>query len=137
MFLAADHLIEKVALFNKAIKKVYRELNKKIAYKEVLKSLKKRDKSDKERKHGPLKKTKDSILAKVLTHILHGRTKTVLNALKDAPELIMTSQENELNKFLVKFREEFLQGVSALSWEGFSSSRSWGSDRQQRRRVPL
>ena len=29
---------------------------------EVLKSLKKRDKSDKNRKYGPLKKTKDSIL---------------------------------------------------------------------------
>jgi cytidylate kinase len=40
----------------------YKELNKKITYKEVLKSLRKRDKSDKERKYGPLKKTKDSIL---------------------------------------------------------------------------
>ncbi len=40
----------------------YKELNKKITYHEVLKSLRKRDKSDKERKYGPLKKTKDSIL---------------------------------------------------------------------------
>ncbi len=40
----------------------YKQLNKKITYNEVLKSLKKRDKSDKERKYGPLKKTKDSIL---------------------------------------------------------------------------
>ena len=40
----------------------YKELNKKITYKEVLKSLRNRDKSDKERKYGPLKKTKDSIL---------------------------------------------------------------------------
>ncbi len=40
----------------------YKSLNKKITYNEVLKSLKNRDKSDKERKHGPLKKTKDSIL---------------------------------------------------------------------------
>ena len=40
----------------------YKELNKKITYNEVLKSLRKRDKSDKERKYGPLKKTKDSIL---------------------------------------------------------------------------
>ena len=40
----------------------YKELNKKISYKEVLKSLRIRDKSDKERKYGPLKKTKDSIL---------------------------------------------------------------------------
>ena len=40
----------------------YKKLNKKITYKEVLKSLKNRDKSDKERKHSPLKKTKDSIL---------------------------------------------------------------------------
>ena len=40
----------------------FKELNKKITYKEVLKSLRIRDKSDKERKYGPLKKTKDSIL---------------------------------------------------------------------------
>ena len=40
----------------------YKELTKKITYNEVLKSLRKRDKSDKERKYGPLKKTKDSIL---------------------------------------------------------------------------
>tara|TARA_A100001011_G_scaffold358901_1_gene404988 strand:- start:2538 stop:3191 length:654 start_codon:yes stop_codon:yes gene_type:complete len=40
----------------------YKKLNKKITYNEVLKSLKIRDKSDKERKYGPLKKTKDSIL---------------------------------------------------------------------------
>ncbi len=40
----------------------FRKLNKKITYKMVLKSLKNRDKSDKERKYGPLKKTKDSIL---------------------------------------------------------------------------
>ena len=40
----------------------YKSLNKKIAYKEVLKSLRIRDKLDKERKYGPLKKTKDSIL---------------------------------------------------------------------------
>ena len=42
--------------------KEYKNLNKKITYKEVLKSLRNRDKSDKERKYGPLKKTKDSIL---------------------------------------------------------------------------
>ncbi len=40
----------------------YKKLNKNITYDEVLKSLKIRDKSDKERKYGPLKKTKDSIL---------------------------------------------------------------------------
>ena len=40
----------------------YKSLKKKITYKEVLKSLRIRDKSDKERKYGPLKKTKDSIL---------------------------------------------------------------------------
>ena len=40
----------------------YKQLNKKITYNEVLKSLRKRDKSDKERKYGPLKKTKDSNL---------------------------------------------------------------------------
>ena len=40
----------------------YKNLNKKITYKEVLKTLKNRDKSDKERKYGPLKKTKDSVL---------------------------------------------------------------------------
>ena len=37
-------------------------LNKKITYKEVLKSIKIRDKSDYNRKFSPLKKTKDSIL---------------------------------------------------------------------------
>ena len=42
--------------------KEYKSLKKKITFKEVLKSLKNRDKSDRQRKHGPLKKTKDSIL---------------------------------------------------------------------------
>ena len=42
--------------------KEYKNLNKKITYSEVYKSLRNRDKSDKERKYGPLKKTKDSIL---------------------------------------------------------------------------
>ena len=40
----------------------YKKLNKKITYMEVYKSLKNRDESDKNRKYGPLKKTKDSIL---------------------------------------------------------------------------
>ena len=40
----------------------YKKLNIKITYHEVLKSLRNRDKSDKQRKYGPLKKTKDSIL---------------------------------------------------------------------------
>ena len=40
----------------------YKKLNKKISFKDVFKSLKIRDKSDKERKFGPLKKTKESIL---------------------------------------------------------------------------
>ena len=46
-------------------KRRYKELKalkKNIDLKEVLKSIKKRDKSDKNRKFGPLKKTKDSIL---------------------------------------------------------------------------
>ena len=38
------------------------KLNQKIPYNEVLKSIKKRDKSDYNRKISPLKKTKDSIL---------------------------------------------------------------------------
>ena len=42
--------------------KEYKALNKKITFKEVLKSLRNRDKSDRERKYGPLKKTSDSIL---------------------------------------------------------------------------
>ena len=42
--------------------KLHRNLKKKITYREVLKTLRIRDKSDKQRKHGPLKKTKDSIL---------------------------------------------------------------------------
>ncbi len=39
-----------------------KDLNKRINYKEVLKNIKKRDKSDYNRKISPLKKTKDSIL---------------------------------------------------------------------------
>ena len=42
--------------------KELRNLNKKITYTEVLKSIKKRDKSDLNRKISPLKKTKDSML---------------------------------------------------------------------------
>ncbi len=42
--------------------KEYKSLNKKISYNEVLKSIKKRDKSDIRRKYGKLKRTKDSIL---------------------------------------------------------------------------
>tara|TARA_Y100000591_G_scaffold269978_1_gene244702 strand:- start:2048 stop:2701 length:654 start_codon:yes stop_codon:yes gene_type:complete len=42
--------------------KELKALKKNIGFKEVLKSIKKRDKSDKNRKFGPLKKTKDSIL---------------------------------------------------------------------------
>ncbi len=42
--------------------KELKRLNKKINYKEVLKSIKKRDKNDYNRKISPLKKTKDSIL---------------------------------------------------------------------------
>ena len=38
------------------------KLNKKVSYTEVLKSIKKRDKSDFNRKISPLKKTKDSLL---------------------------------------------------------------------------
>ena len=42
--------------------KELKKLNKKISYKEVLKSIKNRDKSDLNRKISPLKKTKDSLL---------------------------------------------------------------------------
>ena len=42
--------------------KELKNLNKKISLKKVYKSLKNRDKSDRERTHSPLKKTKDSIL---------------------------------------------------------------------------
>ena len=38
------------------------KLNQKMSYKEVLKTIKKRDKSDYNRRISPLKKTKDSIL---------------------------------------------------------------------------
>jgi len=40
----------------------YKSLKKQISYNKVLKSIKKRDKLDRTRKYGPLKKTKDSIL---------------------------------------------------------------------------
>ncbi len=42
--------------------KELRSMNKKITYEEVLKSIKKRDKNDKNRKVSPLKKTRDSLL---------------------------------------------------------------------------
>ena len=42
--------------------KELKKLKKKISYEEVLKSIKKRDKSDYNRKTSPLKKTKDSVL---------------------------------------------------------------------------
>jgi len=42
--------------------KEYKNQKKKISLNEVLKSLRNRDKSDRERKYSPLKKTKDSIL---------------------------------------------------------------------------
>ena len=42
--------------------KEYLNQKKNITFKDVLKSLKNRDKSDRTRKYGPLKKTKDSIL---------------------------------------------------------------------------
>jgi len=43
-------------------------LNKKISFNEVLKSIKKRDKSDYNRKTSPLKKTKDSVLINTSKH---------------------------------------------------------------------
>ena len=42
--------------------KEYKNLKRKVTFKEVLKSLRNRDKSDRQRKYGALKKTKDSIL---------------------------------------------------------------------------
>ena len=42
--------------------KEYKNLNKSISFNNVIKSIKKRDKLDRTRKYGPLKKTKDSIL---------------------------------------------------------------------------
>ena len=42
--------------------KEYKNLNKKISYNEVLKSIKNRDKADIQRKYSKLKKTKDSTL---------------------------------------------------------------------------
>ena len=48
--------------------KELKRLNKKILFKEVLKSIKKRDKSDYNRKISPLKKTKDSVLINTTKH---------------------------------------------------------------------
>ena len=48
--------------------KELKNLNKNITYKEVLKSIKKRDKSDYNRKISPLKKTKDSVLINTTNH---------------------------------------------------------------------
>ena len=53
------------ASLKERVKRRYKELkniNKKITLNMTLKSLNNRDKSDRERKHGPLKKTRDSIL---------------------------------------------------------------------------
>jgi CMP/dCMP kinase len=48
--------------------KELKKLNKKISFNEVLKSIKKRDKSDYNRKISPLKKTKDSVLINTTKH---------------------------------------------------------------------
>ena len=48
--------------------KELKTLNKKISFNEVLKSIKKRDKSDYNRKISPLKKTKDSVLINTTNH---------------------------------------------------------------------
>jgi cytidylate kinase len=48
--------------------KELKELNKNISYNGVLKSIKKRDKSDYNRKISPLKKTKDSVLINTTKH---------------------------------------------------------------------
>ena len=50
--------------------KELRSLNKKISYEEILKSIKKRDKSDYNRKISPLKKTKDSVLLNTNNHTI-------------------------------------------------------------------
>ena len=61
----ADFKFYITANINTRAKRRFKELNtlnKKITYEEVLKSIKKRDKSDLNRKIAPLKKTKDSLL---------------------------------------------------------------------------
>jgi cytidylate kinase len=61
----ADFKFYITANLNTRAERRYKELkglNKKITYKEVLKSIKNRDKSDLNRKISPLKKTKDSLL---------------------------------------------------------------------------
>ena len=50
--------------------KELKSLKKKITYNEVLKSIKKRDKSDYNRKISPLKKTKDSVLLNTNNHTI-------------------------------------------------------------------
>ena len=50
--------------------KELKRLNKKISFIEVLKSIKKRDKSDYNRKISPLKKTKDSVLLNTNNHTI-------------------------------------------------------------------
>ena len=61
----ADFKFFLTANINTRAKRRYKELkriNKKIKFSDVLKSIKKRDKNDFQRKVSPLKKTKDSIL---------------------------------------------------------------------------
>ena len=50
--------------------KELKKLNKKISFNDVLKSIKKRDKSDYNRKISPLKKTKDSVLLNTNNHTI-------------------------------------------------------------------
>ena len=62
--------------------KELKRLNKKILFKEVLKSIKKRDKSDYNRKISPLKKTKDSVLINTSKHTKRAcflRIKKIIN----------------------------------------------------------
>ncbi len=60
----------------------YKALKKNISFKEVLKTLRNRDKSDKNRKYGPLKKTKDSILinsSKLSKKACFNKIKTIMD----------------------------------------------------------
>ena len=56
-YITASRRVRALRRFNEL-----KKLNKKVVYKEVLKSIKNRDKSDLNRKISPLKKTKDSLL---------------------------------------------------------------------------
>ena len=95
------------------INKELKAKNKNITYKEVLKSIKKRDKSDKNRKISPLKKTKDMYLINsssesIITCFMKIKKITLLSLLF----IFLSCNDNQL-KIIDKKGEKILE---ASNW---------------------